>query len=174
MKKFLKTYALLKKHVPSWKHAFISSSALLVLLLSFTMKKSVADNGDRAAKGALFGGILGAGIGGAAGGGKGAGIGAVTGLGLGALIGGTTGNGSSRDPYRQLEREQNRLNKLQNRLARTRAGSPRYQRLAQEVDNQARIVQDLQMRLQAGTGYQQPRYQPAGYQQQPAGYGRAY
>jgi hypothetical protein len=168
MKKFINNYyRWLAKQMPSWKQAVISTAMIFVLVLGFISKKSiVADNG--AGKGALWGGLTGATVGGLAGGGKGAGIGAVAGLGLGAIIGGASSNGgSSSDPYRQLDKEQRKLNKLQDRLARANPGSSKYQRLQQQVNTQAMRVQDLQSRLQAGPGYQQP----AGYQ---PGYGSGY
>lgn len=54
-------------------------------------RRHYSDRGERAAKGAFFGGLSGAAIGGIAGGGKGAGIGLGAGLLGGALIGASTG-----------------------------------------------------------------------------------
>jgi len=97
------------------------------------------------------------------GGGWGWGVGA--GVVGGALIGSAIANsdsGRSYDPYAQLNKEQNKLNKLQDRYART-TSERQQMSLQRQIDLQMSRIQDLQSRLNIGS---QPR---AGYPQ-PAGY----
>lgn len=141
------------KWMSHWKHVIIPGFVAMGIMTMLIMKTPVAaDNGDRAAKGALFGGLTGAAIGGAAGGGKGAGIGLGAGLIGGALIGGATGNGGGYDPYRQLDKEQAKLNKLQDRYARAKSAGQQAS-LERQLQLQSGRVQDMQRRLQRPAGY---------------------
>ncbi len=107
-----------------------------------------------------------------AGGGRGWGIGAGivgTALVAGAIAG--SDSGRSYDPYAQLEKEQNRLYKLQDRYART-TSVRKQESLQRRIDFQMNVVQDLQRRLNIApqSGYQQPAgYQPSAAQPTQAG-----
>ena len=122
-----------------------------------------------AGRGAFWGGLSGAAIGGAAGGGKGAAIGAGVGLGLGAIMGAASDSdsGRSNDPYRKLDKLQNKLDNLENKAASTSSDKrrARYERQISATQNQiARMKENLGIRQQPALGIRQ---QPAhGYYSQ--------
>lgn len=139
-----------------YKGAYVPFAILALLLLGTTIKQPLkADTGR-----GLFGGALtGAAIGGIAGGGKGAAIGTVTGAALGGIIGSASDDSRGRDPYRQLDRERRKMDKLQNRLDRTTNPNKRTS-LMRQINTQRARVADLERRLNAGPGQAPYGYQP--------------
>lgn len=147
-----------EKSLPTveYKSAYVPFAILAVLLMGTTIKQPLkADTGR-----GIFGGALtGAAIGGIAGGGRGAGIGALTGAALGGIIGSASDDSRGRDPYRQLDKERRKLDKLQNRLDRTTKESRRVS-LMRQIDTQKARIADLERRLNAGPGQAPRGYQP--------------
>lgn len=134
-------------------------SALITALLVGSYQLN-ADTG----RGALFGGLTGAAFGGALGGGRGAAIGGIAGLGLGAMI----GSGSNRrgsDPYRQLTKEQRKLDSLQRKFDRAKS-ERRRQRIQGDIDRQLAKIRSLEDRLGIHARTGAPQYQPQRYQPQ--------
>ena len=156
MKKLL---PIIKKRLFHHRHVFVSALVLVSIICGFIAQKTlVADVG----RGALWGGA----IGGIAGGRRGA----LIGLGAGALagaIGSASSSRRGRDPYRQLDREQRKLTKLENRLDRT-TSDRRRMRLQNQISRQRTRIADLEGRLgiakrPGGAGSQPQRYQAPGY-----------
>ncbi len=178
MKKILskKQRRWLKRKTPAMqKGAVPSLLAALLLIASFAYKKPVEayyyDDGGSVGRGALFGGLTGATIGGIAGGGRGAAIGGAVGLGLGALAGSSRSRG--RDPYRKLDREERKLSKLQDKAAslqdrmqsatserRRNRFSKSLTKIQNKIKSKEREVSRLKDRL--GVRQQGARQQPAG------------
>ena len=161
MKNFIPTKQLkwIKKQIPQWKNLLVPGILAVGLVIGFASKKTIADDGSTG-RGALFGGLTGATIGGIAGGGRGAAIGGVAGLGLGALIGSSRSSRSGKDPYRELDKMKRKRNKLQDRLDRSKSERKQV-RIQQQLNRQNDRINDLEGRL--GMQRQRPRqsYQPS-------------
>lgn len=146
--------AFLKDHVIALISAIVIMAALLI---GIGYKRSMRADGDSTARGAFWGGVSGAALGGAIGGGRGAAIGAGVGLGTGALI----GSSSSRSRYdevnpetkrlnniyKQMDRKQAKLDKINNRLARAKEN--RRQSLMRQAEQYQREIADLQNQADA-------------------------
>lgn len=94
---------------------------------------------------------------------RGAAISTGVGLGLGAIMMGAaaaSSNGRSNDPYRKLDKLQNKLTNLENRAAATSSDKrrARYERQIEATQRQIdRMKENLSIRQQpARAGYQQP------------------
>lgn len=149
-----------EKSLPTveYKSAYVPFAILAVLLMGTTIKQPLkADTG----RGIFAGALTGAAIGGLASSSKGGAIAgtALAGAALGGLIGSASDDSRGRDPYRQLDKERRKLDKLQNRLDRTTKESRRVS-LMRQIDTQKARIADLERRLNAGPGQAPRGYQP--------------
>ena len=122
---------------------YIPAFIIVVLLLGSTLRQPMkADNGQAVLGGAATGAL----IGGLAGGGRGAGYGALAGgLFGGMMSAGSNSSSRSNDPYYQLEKEERKLRKLQDKY--DRSSDRKRVSLERQLNTQMARVQDLSNRL---------------------------
>ena len=128
------------------KKEYLLTVLMAVLLLGSTIRQPMKADSGSVGQGIFGGAATGALVGGLAGGGRGAGYGALAGAAFGGIMGAAADSESrGNDPYRQLDREERKLRKLQDKF--DRASDRKRPSLERQVATQTARVQDLKNRL---------------------------